>query len=48
MPVIFITGNENPAVRKAAMESGCVAFLTKPFSARELIVPLQKASAERS
>jgi len=46
--VIFITGNENPAVRKAAMESGCVAFLTKPFSARELIVPLQKASAERS
>ena len=48
VPVIFITGNENPAVRKAAVESGCVAFLTKPFSAQELIVPLQKASAGRS
>src|SRR6478609_684864 len=32
VPVIYITGNDNPAVRKAALDSGCIAFLTKPFS----------------
>lgn len=31
VPVIYITGNETPAVRKAALDSGCIAFLTKPF-----------------
>ena len=45
MPVIFITGNANPKVREAAVASGCVAFLTKPFSSRELIEPLKMASA---
>jgi FixJ family two-component response regulator len=42
VPVIFITGNENPTVREAAVASGCVAFLTKPFSARELIEPINR------
>jgi FixJ family two-component response regulator len=45
VPVIYMTGNETPAVREAALASGCVAFLTKPFSAEELIEPLKKASA---
>jgi len=48
VPVIYITGNDNPAVRKAALDSGCIAFLTKPFSAQSLIEPLKKASAGRS
>ena len=48
VPVIYITGNETPAVRKAALASGCIAFLTKPFSAQSLIEPLKKASAGRS
>ena len=48
VPVIYITGNEDPAVRKAALASGCIAFLTKPFSVQSLIEPLKKASAERS
>jgi FixJ family two-component response regulator len=48
VPVIYVTGNESPAVREAAMGSGCVAFLTKPFTAQELIEPLKKASAGRS
>jgi FixJ family two-component response regulator len=48
VPVIYITGNETSAVREAALGSGCVAFLTKPFSAKELIEPLKKASAARS
>jgi FixJ family two-component response regulator len=45
VPVIYITGNESPAVREAALGSGCVAFLTKPFSAQELIEPLHRAAA---
>jgi len=45
VPVIYMTGNEDPAVRKAALNSGCIAFLTKPFSTLELIEPLKKASA---
>ena len=48
VPVIYMTANVNPAIREAALDSGCVAFLTKPFSAQSLIEPLKKASAERS
>lgn len=43
VPVIYMTGNEDPAVREAALASGCIAFLTKPFSAQELIEPLKRA-----
>ena len=43
MPVIYVSGNEDPAVRKAALGSGCIAFLTKPFSIRELMEPLKRA-----
>jgi len=43
-----MTGNEDPAVREAALNSGCIAFLTKPFSARSLIEPLSTASAGRT
>ncbi len=42
VPVIYMTGNDNPAVRKAALNSGCIAFLTKPFSTQELIEPLKR------
>jgi len=48
VPVIYITGNANPKVREAALASGCVAFLTKPFSAHELIKPLKSASSGHS
>jgi len=30
LPVIYITGNDNRATRLAALESGCIAYLTKP------------------
>jgi CheY-like chemotaxis protein len=33
VPVIYMTGNDNPSTRKAAHQSGCLAYLTKPFSA---------------
>jgi FixJ family two-component response regulator len=45
VPIIYITGNDNDAVRMAAMESGCIAYLTKPFSAKSLMDPIEKASA---
>ena len=40
VPVIYITGNDSPAVRTAALQSGCLAYLTKPFSAKSLLEPL--------
>jgi FixJ family two-component response regulator len=45
VPVIYMTGNDSTAVRTAAQQSGCLAYLTKPFSARSLIEPLERASA---
>ena len=45
VPVIYMTGNDNPAVRTAALQSGCLAYLTKPFSAKSLMEPLHKAAA---
>src|SRR5882672_272532 len=47
-PVIYMTGNGSPAIREAALASGCVAFVEKPFSAQSLIEPLKKATAGRS
>jgi FixJ family two-component response regulator len=43
VPVIYMTGNEDAAVRDAALQSGCLAYLTKPFSAQELMEPLKRA-----
>jgi FixJ family two-component response regulator len=43
VPIIYMTGNDNPAVREAAHQSGCIAFLTKPFSATALAQYLQRA-----
>jgi FixJ family two-component response regulator len=45
VPVIYVTGNDNDATRLAALQSGCIAYLTKPFSAKSLIEPLEMASA---
>ena len=43
LPVIFITGNDSDANRSAAIDSGRIAYLTKPFSARSLIEPIERA-----
>jgi len=45
VPVIYITGNDSVANRAAAIASGCVAYLTKPFSAQSLIESVTLASA---
>ena len=44
VPVIYMTGNDKPAIREAALQSGCLAYLTKPFSAQSLMEPIKKAS----
>jgi FixJ family two-component response regulator len=31
-PIIYMTGNPDDALRWRAMQAGCVAFLTKPFT----------------
>ena len=45
VPVIYITGNDSDATRMAAMASGCLAYLTKPFTAQSLIEPIERAAA---
>ena len=37
VPVVFVTASDSEAVRKAAIEAGCVAFLQKPIPAKVLM-----------
>jgi FixJ family two-component response regulator len=46
VPVIYITANESDAIRQAAIDTGCVAFLTKPFQANALMSAIEKAATE--
>ncbi|TGQ08680.1 MULTISPECIES: response regulator [unclassified Mesorhizobium] len=48
LPVIFITADDSEATRKATMELGCIASLTKPFSAKSLIDAVERASSWRN
>lgn len=41
-PVIYVTGNDSATYRSAAIESGCVAYLTKPFTAQSLIASIER------
>src|SRR5712671_5990616 len=43
IPVIFITGNDSDAIRNAALEVGCTAYLSKPFPAKQLVDAIEKA-----
>jgi FixJ family two-component response regulator len=45
LPVIYITANDSDTIRTAAMNSGCVAYLTKPFAAKSLIEPIERLAA---
>jgi len=47
VPVIYMTASDDNAVREAALDTGCIAFLTKPFLAQELIEPLKKMGNHR-
>ena len=43
LPVIFVTAIDDDAVKMAAIELGCVAYLRKPFPADALIDPVRNA-----
>jgi FixJ family two-component response regulator len=43
-PIIFITGRDHDDVRSRARRAGCVAFLLKPFPARQLHQAILKAT----
>jgi FixJ family two-component response regulator len=45
LPVIYITANDSDTIRMAAMKSGCIAYLTKPFPAKSLIEPIERLAA---
>jgi AmiR/NasT family two-component response regulator len=45
LPVIYITADDSPSVRTAAIESGCIAYLIKPFRAKSLIEPIERLAA---
>jgi FixJ family two-component response regulator len=45
IPTIFVTGNDSHAARAAAIASGCIAYLAKPFSAKSFIESVERACA---
>jgi FixJ family two-component response regulator len=44
--VVYITGNDSSQNRSTAIKSGCIAYLTKPFSAESFIDSIERACAE--
>ena len=46
IPAVFITGNDNPKVRKAANDADCSAFLVKPFPVKSLMDAIARATPE--
>jgi FixJ family two-component response regulator len=47
-PIIFMSGHNTESVKQRAMDSGGVAFLSKPFSAEDLIRALVKLPQPRT
>jgi CheY-like chemotaxis protein len=47
VPIIFITGNDDPAIRQKALARGAAAYLTKPLDGAVLIRAVQIALALR-
>ena len=44
-PVIFMTANDDEAMRNEAMDAGCIAYLRKPFARQVLLDAIGKAAA---
>jgi FixJ family two-component response regulator len=45
LPIIFMTGLDDEAIERRALETGCVAFSRKPFSQYALVEAIGKAVA---
>ena len=48
LAIIFMTAVDDEAIHLEAVESGCVAFLRKPFAARTLVDAIGIATSERA
>jgi FixJ family two-component response regulator len=48
IPIIFMSADDNESIRRRSTEMGCVAFLTKPFSADVLIEVLATLPPRRT
>ena len=42
LPVIFMTGSDSDATRRAAIGAGCIAYLAKPFSSTTLVEAIEQ------
>ena len=42
-PVVFVTGDDREPTKTEALNAGCLAYLEKPFSARELLDALDQS-----
>jgi FixJ family two-component response regulator len=47
IPIIFMSADRNETTKQRAMQTGCVAFLPKPFGADVLIEALAKVPPRR-
>jgi FixJ family two-component response regulator len=45
LPVIFMTARDDDAMRRQALEEGCIAYLRKPVASRLLFEAIEKATA---
>jgi len=45
IPVIIMTAHDTDALRRTALNAGCIAYLCKPFSASSLIDAVSRAAA---
>jgi two-component system response regulator FixJ len=48
LPIIFITGFEDPLVRGEALKSGAIAFLQKPVDEQTLLGAIESASLRQA
>jgi FixJ family two-component response regulator len=46
-PIMFMTANDDKAVRRKAIEVGCVGYLLKPFAAKQLMNILAKSKIDK-
>ena len=46
-PIIFMTGNQSESARQEAIETGCIAYLRKPFSSNVLVAEIERIAARR-
>ncbi len=45
LPVILMSGSASPLVQQAVLQSGCAAFLPKPFAASQLIAAINRTGS---